>query len=175
MFSLHTGPAAHQMDHFQADPSSAIVISHHPFPTISSPSFRKDGLRAGTGSAPCFVTHLLVSNVAQNAHSIAWLMGMPSFHSSPHTPTAALPTPWFSHVWGIGTLNKAASLTGKPCCPGFPLSPSSPSCPLNKKSEREHVCVLLWQWERKRNVMWFKGQKKTHVCILLRQKWWSCG
>lgn len=42
-----------------------------------------------------------------------------------------LPFSFFASVFHIhvtlDSLQKAASLTGKPCCPGFPLSPSRPS------------------------------------------------
>lgn len=81
--------------------------------------------------------------------SEAWVMEMHALHvTAQHTfPTAVLPTLphlFFTCMWRWVAYNKAAFLTGKPCCPGFPLSPSSPSWPLNEKQEREHLFVFRY-------------------------------
>lgn len=77
--------------------------------------------------------------------SEAWVMEMHTLHvTAQHTsPTTALPTLlhlFFTCMGHCVAYNKAPFLTGKPCCPGFPLSPSSPSWPLNKTREGTFVC-----------------------------------
>lgn len=84
-------PAACQMYHFQADPSTVIVISHCPSPKISSPSWivqKRQFWRQASGSAPCSVTHYWSQRVIRNAHSIGLAYGNAhiAFHSSPHIP-----------------------------------------------------------------------------------------
>lgn len=60
----HLSPVACSMYNFQADPSTVIVILHCPCPKLSGPSWiiqKTQFWRQAFGSAPCSVTHLLVS------------------------------------------------------------------------------------------------------------------
>lgn len=153
MVLLHTGPA---LTTSTSDPSTIIVISHCPSPKIPSPFWiiqKRQFWEWASGNAPCSITHLLVSS--QNGHSIGPAYGNAhfAFQSSPNIPSCSpsSPSPFlhllFIYTWHWIAYRKAVSLTGKPCCPGFPLSPSSPSWPWNKEQRRKRVCswVLLWQ------------------------------